>query len=195
MELQKLENGYTLKMFADNADLDIKHKNALRDFRRMVDNMENRHRLKFEPISYKDSYGRTQETISMDKKTALWFASKFDEDLRFAIIELVEDQTEKLIQHQQIILERQSKHKLVTYSDGTESLRKIIRTYYPDVLGEREAWRHLVKLGIVKYEPKTTYVKVLLNNDYGIQEQDSIRWNDKLCELLDKLADKKDIGE
>jgi len=101
-------------------------------------------------------------------------------------------QKEKIIEQQQKIIERQQKHNLITYADGAESLKKIIRTYYPDVLGEREAWRYLVKKGIVAYEPKTTYIKTLKDNKYGRQVQDSIIWNDRIYEILDELADEKE---
>jgi len=195
--LTNITDGYTLKMFADATNK--RHDNVKRDFNKMVDSLSEVEvsLLNFEESIFevKSGKGRIEqyETYSMDKRTALLFASKFNDSLRLKLIMMIEEQTEQLIKYQQKLIEEQQKHRLVTYSDNTKSLRKIIQLYYPDVLGEREVWRHLVKLGIVRYVPKKSYVKELLNDKYGKQIQDSIAWNeDAICKILDKLAEEKE---
>ena len=145
MDLQLIEGGYTLKMFADSTNK--RHDNVKRDFNKMINNLSDDILafLSYEERDFKTTEGNTYKTLSLNKFTALLFASKFDDNLRAKLILKIEEQTEQLIKQQQHIIERQAKHKLITYADGTESLRKIIKTYYPDVIGEREAWRHLVK--------------------------------------------------
>jgi hypothetical protein len=122
---------------------------------------------------------REVETYYMDKKTALWFSSKFNDSLRLLIIEKLEERTKELLELQQKIIERQAKHRLITYEDGTESLRKILREDFP-MLKEREVWDYLVAKGIVEYVPRRTRMKVLKDNKYGEQIKDSIRWNVEL---------------
>ena len=196
-DLTTITDGYTLKMFADATNK--RHDNVKRDFHKMIDNLSEaeHHLLHYEEMVYESKGGdgaiRKYETYSMDKRTALLFASKFNDSLRLKLLMIIEDQTEQLIKYQQKLIEEQQKHRLVTYSDNTKSLRKIIKMYYPDVLGERETWRHLVKIGIVRYVPKTTYVKELRDGRYGKQTQDSIAWDeDEICKILDKLAEEKD---
>lgn len=180
-ELTNLDSDYTLKMFADETNK--RHDNIKRDFNNMISNLSDDllTSLKFEERKFKTSGGNTYTTISMDKRTALLFASKFNDNLRLKLILKIEEK--------QAIIDRQSQHKLVTYSDGTESLRKLIKTYYPDTLKEQSTWRKLVQKGIVRYEERITHIKVLLDETYGEQQQDSIRWNDNILNVLDELAE------
>jgi len=200
LDITVIENGYTLKMFADESNK--RHDNVKRDFNKMIDSLSEaeQHLLKFEEVVYESKGGdgaiRKYETYSMDKRTALLFASKFNDSLRLKLILKIEEQQELIDAKKDALIAEQQKHRLVTYADNTKSLRKIIRMYYADVLGEREAWRYLVKKSIVKYVPKETYVKELINCDYGRQSQDSIVWDeDAICGVLDVLADSKDSKE
>jgi hypothetical protein len=191
--LTAITDGYTLKMFADATGK--RHDNVKRDFNKMLDNLSGDilTLLSYDERDFTTKRGNTYKTIVMNKFTALLFASKFNDNLRANLLILIEEQTEQLIKYQQKLIEEQQKHKLVTYSDDTKSLRKIIKMYYPDILGERETWRYLVKIGIVKYVPRETYVKELIDNRYGKQIQDSIAWDeDEICKVLDRLAEEKE---
>jgi len=84
------------------------------------------------------------------------------------------------IEQKDMLIADRQKHQLVTYVNGNKSLRKILKEHYANILGEKEVWQYLVNIGLVKYVPRTTHMKILLDDSYGEQEIDSIIWDEEM---------------
>lgn len=90
------------------------------------------------------------------------------------------------------IIADQQKHHLITYANGTKSLRKILKDCPIKGLTEREVWKHLESLGLVTYVPRVTHMKILMDDAYGDQELDSIAWEEtKIVAILEDLVKSK----
>lgn len=193
------------QIFANTKDIakvfDKRHDNILRDLR-AIQLKDKSGLLKIELSSYINKQNKVQPMYNLDKDAFSILVMSFTSEKAFqwklpyiqafnAMEKYIQDKIlvdstleiqllKNTIEQKDMLIADQQKHQLVTYVNGNKSLRKILKEHYTNILGEKEVWQYLVNIGLVKYVPRTTHIKILLDDSYGEQEIDSIIWDEEM---------------
>lgn len=122
MELIKQEIKMTSRELAETTGKE--HKNILRDIRDEIEKLGEKGKLIFEPTKYIDSLNREQEQFTFGKKGAMQIALRYSADIRFKVIEKLEE------------LENNNKPKLPT--TYLEALKQLVVSEEKRIEAERK---------------------------------------------------------
>jgi len=160
----------TLKEVANKYD--IRHDNAMRDFKKMVATLsdDELNLLHFEIVKYTDKKGELRPTIEMDFRTTIFFVTKFDHNKRLNVInyamskvsEDTEKETQKLLKEANLP---------IMHPDGKCSVRRgILKAWSEeeDSPSETEVWDSLIEIGYAKSKAKVTISRVIPESQEGI---------------------------
>jgi hypothetical protein len=105
---------------------------------------------------FKTSRGNIYKTYVLDVKTAVWFISRFEPNLRKDIVDFAFKQLEKDYYKAQKKIQRLEADKFIEYDDGYHSMSRIVKKNFPD-LTVTEVYNMLEDLGYIRTEViKTT---------------------------------------
>lgn len=193
------------QIFANTKDIakvfDKRHDNILKDLR-AIQTTDKNGLLKIKESSYVNEQNKIQPMYELDRdafsilvmsftgeKAFQWklsYIQAFNAMEKYIQDKILADSTLEIqllkntIEQKDMLIADQQKHQLVTYPNGNKSLRKILKEHYTNILGEKEVWQYFVNIGLVKYVPRTTNMKILLDDSYGEQEIDSIIWDEEM---------------
>ena len=108
----------------------------------------------------------------------------------------VENKYAKQISDLKCEVNKKTQHKLITYADQTQSLRKWIGDKFPEYeISERELWKFLAKHpdGFMRVIPATKTSNVIVNMDYGKNVGDSIAFNDAIIPYIQEFIGDTDL--
>jgi len=94
------------------------------------------------------------------------------------------------------LITKQNKHNLVTYKDGTKSIRKWLHEYREESgvkINELEFGRFLVAKEVIEKQSKMKQITVLKDIDMGKQTQDSVALNSNILDYINEFVSRRSI--
>jgi hypothetical protein len=125
-------------------------------------------------------------TYTMNVKTAVWFAARFDASLRLKIVDYAFKQLEKDYYKLEKKIQKLEADKFIEYDDGYHSMSRIVKKNFPE-LTTTQVFDMLEELGYITTKSVTTVIRKPVNLDIRTVGEKVIKYNeDEIIEIVTK---------